>query len=163
MWEGLNAHWQQLHFSASALAPSSPLHTQSLAHFSHPAGQQEQQPVDKMRRGGGMCVCLSVSDALTCFHQRVGERIWEARESSGFAEDSICGAAFAAGFLLRVPTPWVGARKLPGNAGLRPGLREKLGVREKPCQYERYCEGDLPHRAGGARMVLRPGNHGIHA
>lgn len=45
---GTCPHWQQLHFSASALAPSPPLHTQSLAHFSHSAGQQEQQPADKM-------------------------------------------------------------------------------------------------------------------
>lgn len=37
-------HWQQLHFSAPASPPSPPLHTQSLAHFSHSAGQQEQQP-----------------------------------------------------------------------------------------------------------------------
>lgn len=46
--QGAGPHWQQLHFSASASVPSSPLHTQSLAHFSHSAGQQEQQPADQM-------------------------------------------------------------------------------------------------------------------
>jgi len=40
---GTRPHWRQLHLSASASAPSPPLHTQSLAHFSHSAGQHEQQ------------------------------------------------------------------------------------------------------------------------
>lgn len=44
-----SSQWEQLHFSASASAPSPPLHTQSLEHFSHSAGQQEQQPADKIR------------------------------------------------------------------------------------------------------------------
>lgn len=87
MWEGLGPHWQQLHFSASALAPSSPLHTQSLAHFSHPAGQQEQQPVDKM------CVCVRgrtyVPSLMSASVSIKGQRkaVWEAGQSSGFAQD----------------------------------------------------------------------------
>lgn len=60
-------HWQQLHFFSSASAPSPPLHTQSLAHFSHSAGQQEQQPADKM--GNAQSDGLS---SPTCPHQKEG-------------------------------------------------------------------------------------------
>lgn len=59
-------HWQQPHFFSSASAPSPPLHTQSLAHFSHSAGQQ---PADKM--GNAQSDGLS---SPTCPHQKEGER-----------------------------------------------------------------------------------------
>ena len=65
--QGAHPHWQQLHFFSSASAPSPPLHTQSLAHFSHSAGQQEQQPADKMGN--------AQSDGLSspiCAHQKEG-------------------------------------------------------------------------------------------
>lgn len=60
---GARPHWQQLHFSASASVPSPPLHTQSLAHFSHSAGQQEQQPADKIgsHQSDGLSLRLSPS------------------------------------------------------------------------------------------------------
>ena len=66
---GGRPHWQQLYFSFSASAPSPLLHTQSLAHFSHSSGQQEQQPADKGRD--------AQSDGLSspiCPHQKEGGR-----------------------------------------------------------------------------------------
>lgn len=60
---GTRPHWRQLHLSASASAPSPPLHTQSLAHFSHSAGQHEQQPADKIgsHQADGLSLHLSPS------------------------------------------------------------------------------------------------------
>lgn len=85
--EGLGSHWQQLHFSASALAPSSPWHTQSLAHFSHSAGQQEQQPVDKTGRGREVCVPSLMPLSVTI---KGGEKgVWETGEPLGFGQDRL--------------------------------------------------------------------------
>lgn len=130
---GACPHWQQLHFSASASVPSPPLHTQSLVHFSHSAGQHEQQPADKIgsHQSDGLSLCLSPSKGRGT---RRGARVLVARPVGL----SICGLSVACWATTGDECPVSGPQPLqwvqgsPGDGGGVLDHKEKASEDQRP-------------------------------